>query len=102
MLFRTMLMGVICIVLSGCKPALNPGSWDQGRVEAKLKEKLKLAEISLLPHANGGYTGSGKTKQGETYSLKVKQNAELKQLSWEFSSDRGDVGEELFEIVKAE
>ena len=102
MLYRTMLIGLISVGLIGCKPALNPGTWEQGRVEAKLKEKLKLVEVSLLPHAAGGYTGSGKTKQGETYTLRVKQNAELKQLSWEFSCNRGDVGEEVFEIVKVE
>ena len=102
MLYRTLWCFVICLSLIGCKPAANPGTWDQTRIEAKLKEKYNLAEISLQPATEGGFTGSGKTAEGETYKFKVKQNADLKRLSWEFNSDRGDVGDEVYEFVKAE
>ena len=102
MLGRVLFCCVMCLSLMGCKPSANPGTWDQTRVEAHLTKKHKLVEISLLPGAEGVYTGSGKTKLGETYTFKVKQNKELKQLSWEFNSDRGDVGNEVYEFVKAD
>lgn len=102
MLYRTLLCCVICFSLIGCKPAVHPGNWDQTRIETKLKEKHNLAEISLQPASAGGFTGSGKTADGETYTFKVKQDANLKRLSWEFNSDRGDVGDEVYEFVKAE
>ena len=102
MLARVLFCFVVCISLIGCKPAVNPGTWDQTRVEAKLKEKYNLVEISLKSASEGELAGTGKTAQGETYTFKVKQNAELKRLSWEFNSDRGDVGDEVLEIVKIE
>ncbi len=102
MIYRMLLCTVICLSLIGCKPAANPGTWDQTRIEAHLKEKHKLVEVSLLPGSEGVFTGSGKTKLGETYMFKVKQDAETKRLSWEFNSDRGDVGEEAYEFVKAD
>ena len=102
MLARVLFCCVICLSVIGCKPAANPGTWDQTRVEAKLKEKYNLVEISLKPASEGGLAGTGKTAEGETYTFKVKQNAELKRLSWEFNSDRGDVGDEVYEFVKAE
>lgn len=102
MFYRTLLCCVIGLSLIGCKPTPNPGTWDQTRVEAKLKEKHSLVEISLQPASEGGFTGSGKNAQGETYTFEIKQNADLKRLSWEFKSDRGDVGEEVYEFVKAE
>ena len=100
MLYRMLLCSLIGFSLIGCKPAANPGTWDQTRVEAKLMEKHNLVEISLLPASDGGFTGSGKTKIGETYSFRVNQSAEMKQLSWKFNSDRGDVGSEVYEFVE--
>ena len=102
MLNRVFLCSMLCLSLIGCKPAANPGTWDQTRVEAKLKDKHKLVEISLSPASEGGFTGLGKTQQGETFTFKVKQDAKLQRLSWEFKSDRGDVGDEVYEFVKAE
>ena len=99
---RILFCCLICFTLIGCKPAANPGNWDQARVEEHLKKKHQLEEISLLPKSEGGFTGSGKTKLGETYMFKVTQDAEAKKLSWEFESDRGDVGSEIYEFVKAE
>lgn len=101
MLIRLFFCTLICLSFVGCKPAANPGTWDQTRVAEHLKKKHNLEEISLSP-AEGGLSGSGKTKEGETYKFKVTQNAELKKLSWDFESDRGDMGNEVYEFVKAE
>ncbi len=102
MIGRILFCCVVCFSLIGCKPGANPGNWDQARVEEHLKKKHELVEISLSPGTDGGFTGSGKTQKGETYKFKVKQNAELKKLSWDFESDRGDIGNELYEIVSAQ
>ncbi len=101
MIGRVLFCCVIFFALSGCNRS-NPGNWDQTRVEEHLKKKHVLVEISLAPGPDGGFAGSGKTKEGETYKFKVKQNAELKQLSWNFDSDRGDVGNEVYEFVNAQ
>ena len=93
---------LLSFALVGCKPAAHPGNWDQARVEEHLKKKHQLEEISLQPKPEGGFSGSGKTKVGETYSFKVTQNADQKKLSWDFESDRGDTGSEVYEFVKAE
>ena len=102
MLSRLILCCVICVSTVGCKPAANPGTWDQTRVAEHLKKKHNLEEISLSPGSEGGLSGSGKTKEGETYKFKVTQNSELKKLSWDFESDRGDIGNEVYEFIKAE
>lgn len=99
MLGRLLFVCLICFSLIGCTPALNPGNWDQARVEKHLKEKHNLVEVTLSPEAQGGFTGSGKTSEGEIYNFKVTQDATAKRLSWEFKSDRGDVGSEVLEIV---
>ncbi len=100
MLGRVLICFVICCALVGCKPPANPGTWGQSQVEAHLTKKHNLVEISLLPGAKGVFTGSGKTKLGETYMFKVQQTPEQQKLSWEYTSDRGDTGSEVYEFVK--
>jgi hypothetical protein len=102
MVERVLFCCVMILFVIGCKPAANPGTWDHTRVEEHLKKKHNLVDISLVQGPEGGFNGSGKTSEGETYTFKVKQDADQKKLSWDFNSDRGDVGNEVLEIVKAE
>jgi len=76
------------VCLSGCGD--NPGSWPQEKVEAKVVEGLSLSEIALSPSAEAGvFTGTGKNAEGETFTLKVTQNADTKKISWDAKGDRG-------------
>lgn len=102
MLYRMLLVGLLVFSFLGCTPPPNPGTWDQARVETKIKESLELTEISLEPASDGSYTGSGKKATGESYKLTVTQDPKLKRLSWKFDSDRGDVGENFYEFVSAQ
>ncbi len=78
--------------------ASNPGTWNQQQVEEKLKSSLSLAEIQLTPRTEGGYSGKGKTYEGESYKLQITQDPTRKRLEWKFESDRGDIGDAYYEL----
>ncbi len=82
---------------TGCTQS-NPGNWPQQQVEEKVKSNLKLSEISLTPRPEGGYSGTGKTSEGEAYKLQVTQDPARKRLEWKFESDRGDIGDAYYEF----
>jgi hypothetical protein len=91
----------VCFVVSGCKQS-HPGVWNQQEIEAYMlkTEDPKMSEVKLTPDA-GGYTGTGKAPDGETFQLTIKQNVELKQLSWEAKGDRGThILDGKYEFVK--
>jgi hypothetical protein len=46
-------------------------------------ENPKMSEVSISADPAGGYTGTGKAADGETFKLTIKQNADLKRLSCE-------------------
>ncbi len=84
------LAGIIMLTmgLAGCSD--NPGKWSQEKVEAKVRESLHLSEITLIPAPESGVlTGSGKDASGETFKLKVTQDADAKRISWDAQGDRG-------------
>ncbi len=88
---------LLYVAIAGCsKP--NPGTYAQPDVEAQVMKSLKLSEIQLTVDPSGGYTGKGKTVDGESYKLKIMQDATLKRLSWKADGDRGTIEEGKFEF----
>jgi hypothetical protein len=59
---------------SGIQIALEAdGYWTQAQVEQWLRESLRLGQLQLVPALNHGYSGSGRSQDGLTYQLTVKQ-----------------------------
>ena len=83
------------IALSGCQRS-HPGNYSQQEVEAQVKKSLKLTEIQLVPDPAGGYSGSGKTADGEGFKLKINQDATLKSLNWKAEGNRGTIEDGRF------
>ncbi len=86
-----------CVAVSGCSKQ-NPGTYGQPEVEAQVIKSLKLSEIQLTVDPAGGYSGTGKTADGESYKLKIMQDAAMKRLSWKADGDRGTIEEGKFEF----
>jgi hypothetical protein len=76
------------LLAAGCADTNNPGSWDQAKVATQMKSSLKLTEVSLSPAA-GGFSGTGKAEDGETYKITVTQDPANKRLDWKAEGDRG-------------
>jgi len=88
---------VLALSLSGCTKS-HPGNYAQPEVEAQVIKSLKLSEIQLIADPAGGYTGSGKTADGETYKLKIMQDEAMKRLSWNAVGDRGSSEDGKYEF----
>lgn len=99
MVFRILTVCILlfAVAISGCAKS-HPGNYAQPEVEAQVKKSLELIEIQLTPDPAGGYSGTGKNAQGETYKLKISQNEALKRLSWKADGDRGDLREGNFQF----
>ncbi len=76
------------LLATGCAETNNPGSWNKEKVETQMKSSLKLAEIALAP-ATGGFSGTGKAQDGETYKITVTQDPTKNRLDWKAEGDRG-------------
>ena len=61
-------------------------------------KSLKLSELHITVDPSGGYSGTGKTADGESYKLKITQDASMKRLSWQADGDRGTIEEGKFEF----
>lgn len=83
-------------VLVGCKKD-NPGLWPVEKIEAKLVERFELTEISLTP-TEGGFTGEGKTSEGETLKLEIKQFPDDSKFTWDAQGDRGLFEDGFYEL----
>ena len=94
MVFRILTVCVLmfAVLISGCTK-IHPGNYAQPKVEAQVMKSLELIEIQLTPDPAGGYSGTGKNAEGETYRLKIFQDEALKRLSWKADGDRGDMRE---------
>ncbi len=57
-----------------------------------------MNQQNITVDPSGGYTGTGKTADGESYKLKITQDAEMKRLSWKADGDRGTIKEGKFEF----
>lgn len=90
-----LLVGVLC--WSGCEQPAHPGNWPQTTVESKLKSSLNLTEIALTP-ATGGFSGTGKTADGETFKLTITQDATAKKLVCKATGDRGTMDERTYDL----
>jgi len=99
MVFRILTVFILtfAIAISGCTKS-HPGNYAQPEVEAQVKKSLELIEIQLTADAAGGYSGTGKNAEGESYKLKISQDAVLKRLSWKADGDRGDMREGNFQF----
>ncbi|HUP81807.1 MAG TPA: hypothetical protein VM260_24870 [Pirellula sp.] len=83
------------IAISGCQRS-HPGNYSQQEVEAQVKKSLKLLEIQLAPDPAGGYSGRGKTADGEGFTLKISQDAVQKSLKWKAEGNRGTIEDGSF------
>lgn len=86
----------VTALFAGCA-AESPGTWKQPKVEAEMVQRLKLKDISLTPAA-GGYAGTGTAEDGETYKLKITQDAAKGRLDWTAEGDRGSEEEGFIEL----
>ena len=85
------------IAISGCQRS-HPGNYSQQEVEAQVKKSLKLTEIQIVPDQAGGYSGSGKTADGEGFKLKITQDATQKSLNWKADGNRGTIEDGSFKF----
>jgi len=99
MVFRILTVCILmfAVAISGCTKR-HPGNYAQPEVEAQVKKSLDLIEIQLSPDPAGGYSGTGKNAEGETYKLKISQDEALKRLNWKADGSRGDMREGNFQF----
>ena len=83
------------ITISGCQRS-HRGNYSQQEVEAQVRKSLKLTEIQLVPDPAGGYSGNGKTADGEGFKLKISQDATKKSLNWKAEGNRGTIEDGSF------
>jgi hypothetical protein len=82
---------MLCALLTlvGCNASNNPASWTQDTIEQKLQSKYDLVEIKLSPAGDGKYSGTAKSKEGETLKVTITQDKQAKSLKYDFKGDRG-------------
>lgn len=99
MFFRILTVCILMFAVAniGCTKS-HPGNYAHTEVEAQVKKSLELIEIQLTPDPAGGYSGTGKNAEGETYKLKISQDEALKRLSWKADGDRGDMRDGNFQF----
>ena len=88
---------VFFVAITGCEWS-HPGNYPQPEVEAQVKKSLKLTEIQITADPGGGYTGTGKTADGESFKLKLTQDVAQKSLNWKADGDRGSIEEGSFKF----
>jgi hypothetical protein len=81
---------VVMVAVAGCSDK-NPGAMNQEEVEAFMKKRLKLTEISLVEKPDGGYAGTGKRSNGSKYSLEVRLDKDDKRIEWTTTDENGTV-----------
>ena len=81
-------ISLIILPLFGCQ-SNNPGEWPQSQIEKKLQSKYDLLELTLAPDGAGKFSGTAKTKEGETLKISILQDPKNKSLKYDFKGDRG-------------
>jgi len=76
-----------CCLLLGCN-SFDPSKWNQDQVAKEITEQWKLSDVSLSP-SDGGFKGSGKTADGETFEITVKMDAANKSVIYAGKGNRG-------------
>ncbi len=79
----------LVIYTVGCEEKKHPGNWAAAEVQAKVKQSLNLSELTVTPDPAGGFQGTGKNAEGETFTIKITQDVAAKKLSWDSKGDRG-------------
>src|SRR5262245_58997850 len=77
---------IVLVCLPGCSN--NPGTLSKSEVEGKLKDALKLKDVSLTANPEGGYKGTGTAEDGTKYELTVTQDEKF--LSYAAKSEKGE------------
>lgn len=96
---RSMFTGALLLMCVGGCNQPHPGTWTETQVEAKIQQKMSLAEIDLQPAADAGkLTGTGKNADGETFDLTVTQDVDGMRLDYEAEGDRGSIESGTFSL----
>jgi hypothetical protein len=82
-----MAVWLACGLLLGCN-TFDPSKWNQEQVAKEITEQWKLSDVSLSPSA-GGFSGSGKTADGETFEITVKMDTANKSVIYAGKGNRG-------------
>jgi hypothetical protein len=82
-------------LITGCKQ--NPGNWPVEKVTPVVAESLKLSDL-VLTKTSSGMEGKGKTADGETFTVIVKQDPAQSKISWDAKGDRGSFEEGSFSL----
>lgn len=85
---RVLALVFVCLLQPGCGSSDHPGNWPQSKVESMLTERMQLKSISLAP-GDGGFSGTAVSPDGESWKLKVTQDAGKRRLDYEAEGDRG-------------
>lgn len=83
------LASLLALTTVGCN-TFDPSQWSQEQVAKEIKEQWDLESVELKP-AEGGYAGTGKNAEGETFKITVKVDPASKSLSYHGDGDRGDI-----------
>ena len=78
---------VLTVSATGCK-TFDPSQWSQEQVTKEVSEQWDLVSVDLKP-ADGGYTGTGKNAEGETFQITVRLDPAAKSATFEGKGDRG-------------
>lgn len=91
---RTHLMVVWFLIASAAMTSLlgcnsfDASQWNEAKVTNEIIDQWNLNDVTLT-RVDGGYEGSGKDSSGETFKIKVIQNANDKSASGTADGDRG-------------
>lgn len=80
-----------CLVLAAGGCANDPGSMTRGEVEARLRDELGLASVSLQEQPDGGYSGTGQRADGGRYAITVARKPADRSLWYTATSERGEL-----------
>jgi len=75
--------------IAGCN-SFDPSQWTQEQVAKDISEHWDLVSIELKP-TEGGYTGTGKSADGETFAISVKVDQGAKSVAYHGDGDRGSI-----------
>jgi hypothetical protein len=91
LLVAILAIAMIMPTLPGCSQK-NPGAMNKAEVEAFMKDRLKLSEISLTDKGEGAFSGTGKKNNGSSYSLEVTLDEKGRRIEWKTTDEKGVVG----------
>jgi hypothetical protein len=78
------------LLLVGCSQK-NLGAMNKEEVEAFMKDRLKLTEISLTENPDGTFGGTGKKADGSKHSIEVTLDPKDQRIEWKVRDAKGNV-----------